>query len=107
MKMIAMIAALCAVGAAPQDKPGKEHEALKVFEGEWTFEGKFFMNPDQPATQMNGTESSKLVVGGFYLNSDVKATLLGQPFEGRWTMTYSAYKKKYQASWIDSMTPHV
>ena len=107
MKAIALLAALFV--AMPQDppKPGKEHEALKVFEGEWTFKGKFFMDPAQPPMEMNGSETSKMVLGGFYLNSDVKSTFAGAPFEGRWTLTYSAFTKKYQACWIDSMMPHV
>ena len=98
MKAIAMVVALFAVAAAPQQdqmpKPGKEHEALKVFEGEWTFQGKFFPDPNQPAVEMNGAETSKMVLGGFYLNSEVKSTFAGAPFEGRWTMTYSLFKKK-------------
>jgi uncharacterized protein DUF1579 len=108
MKIVALIA-LLAAPLAPQEpsKPGKEHEALKVFEGEWSFQGKFFMDPAQPPMEMNGAASSKLVLGGFYLNSDVKSTFGGAAFEGRWTMTFSAFKKKYQASWIDSMMPHV
>ena len=113
MKAIALVIALFAAGSTPlatgQDmpKPGKEHEALKVFEGDWTFTGKFFMDPAQPPMEMNGTETSKMVLGGFYLNSEVKSTFAGAPFEGRWTLTYSAFTKKYQACWIDSMMPHV
>jgi len=45
--------------------------------------------------------------GGFYLVSEVKATFMGAPFEGRWTMTYSMFKKKYQASWMDGLMPHL
>ena len=81
--------------------------AGEVFEGDWTFTGKFIMDPAQPPMEFNGTETSKMVLGGFYLNSDVKSTMFGAPFEGRWTLTYSAMKKKYQACWIDSMVPHV
>jgi len=109
MKAIAVIAALFAVGSVQQEmpKPGKEHEALKVFEGDWTFQGRFFMDPAQPPMEMNGTETSKMILGGWYLNSEVKSTFAGAPFEGRWTMTYTLFKKKYQATWIDSMMPHV
>ena len=87
-------------------KPGK-NTGLKVFRGDWTFQGKFFPDPTQPGVEMNGSETSKMVHGGFYLNSDVKSTFVGAPFEGRWTLTYSLYTKKYVACWIDSMMPHV
>jgi hypothetical protein len=111
MKTVIAIAVLCCA-AAPQDpgqmpKPGKEHEVLKQFEGEWTFEGKFYMEPGQPPVEMKGSETSKMVFGGWYLNSDVKSTFMGAPFEGRWTMTYSLFKKKYQAGWMDSIMPHL
>jgi hypothetical protein len=106
MKSIALFAALFVVAQEPP-KPGKEHEALKQFEGEWSFVGKFFMDPAQPPMEMNGTASSKMSLGGFTILSDVKSTFAGAQFEGRWTMTYSTFKKKYQASWIDSMMPHI
>jgi hypothetical protein len=105
MKAIALLTVLFLAQDMP--KPGKEHEALKVFEGEWTFQGKFFMDPAQPPMEMNGSETSKMILNGWYLNSEVKSTFAGAPFEGRWTMTYSVLKKKYQASWIDSMMGHV
>lgn len=105
MKLMIALFAVVAVQDAP--KPGKEHDALKPFVGEWTFAGKFQMDPAQPPMEFNGTETSKMVLGGFYLNSEVKSTFAGAPFEGRWTLTYSLFKKKYQASWIDSMVPHV
>lgn len=109
MKTLACLVALFAAAPVQQEmpKPGKEHEALKVFEGDWTFQGKFFMEADKPPMEMNGTETSKMILGGWYLNSEVKSTFSGAPFEGRWTMTYSVLKKKYQASWIDSMMAHV
>jgi len=109
MKTVLAIAVLMFAAAPQQEmpKPGKEHEALKVFEGEWSFEGKFTMEGDKPPMEMKGTETSKMGMGGWYLNSDVKSTFMGAPFEGRWTMTYSLFKKKYQASWIDSMMPNI
>ena len=106
MKLIALFAAALLVTQEPP-KPGKEHEALKPFVGDWTFTGKFYMDPAQAPMEFNGTETSKMVLGGFYLNSEVKSTFAGAPFEGRWTLTYSLFKKKYQATWIDSMVPHV
>ena len=107
MKTVLAIAVLLCSAQDQMPKPGKEHEALKVFEGDWTFTGKFYMDPAQPPMEMAGTETSKMVLGGFYLNSEVKSTFMGAPFDGRWTLTYSVFKKKYQACWIDSVMPHV
>ncbi|HVR86635.1 MAG TPA: DUF1579 domain-containing protein [Planctomycetota bacterium] len=109
MKMLALIAALSVAASVPQDagmpRPGKEHETLqKQFEGEWTFEAKFFMDPAQPQ-EMTGTDSAKMGYGGFWITSEIRGAMFGQPFEGRWTMTYDPLKKKYVGSWIDSMMP--
>jgi hypothetical protein len=54
MKAIALFAVALFAAQEPP-KPGREHEALKVFEGDWTFTGKFYMDPAQPPMEMNGT----------------------------------------------------
>lgn len=108
MKLVALIAGLVAVAAVPQDmpKPGKEHETIrKQFTGEWAFEAKFKMDPNAEATEMKGTDSAKMGYGGWWLTSEVRGEIFGQPFEGRWTMTYDTIKKKYVGSWIDGMMP--
>ena len=103
--------ALFFAAAAPQEpempKPGKEHDLLKHFVGEWDAAGKFTQDANGPAVEMKGTETSRIGLGGFFLLTDFKADFMGKPFEGRWTMTYSIFKKKYVASWTDSMLPHI
>src|SRR5262249_23613028 len=107
MKLVALIAVAIAA-SLPQDmpKPGKEHETLKKqFTGEWAYEAKFFMDPNQPPSEMKGTDTAKMGYGGWWLISDVRGEFVGAPFEGRWTMTFDTIKKKYVGNWIDSMMP--
>lgn len=111
MKLVPIVALLLAA-AAPQDppqmpKPGKEHELLKQFVGEWDAECSFAGDPNGAPMVMKGTQSSKMGLGGFWLLSEFKGEMFGQPFEGRSTMTFSLLKKKYVGTWIDSMMPHI
>jgi hypothetical protein len=107
MTKLALIAVFCVSAQdAGMPKPGKEHETLKKqFEGEWTYEAKFFMDPSQPPQEMKGTDSAKMGYGGWWLISDVRGEMFGQPFLGRWTMTFDMTKKKYVGNWIDSLMP--
>lgn len=109
MKFIALIAVAGLAVNVPQEgpKPGKEHELLKQFVGEWTAECKFWMDPAQPPMEMKGTETCTLGPGAFWVTSVFKGEMFGQPFEGRWTTGYSPLKKKYVGTWIDSMMPHL
>jgi hypothetical protein len=45
------------------------------------------------------------MVGGFWLITDFKSEMMGQPFQGHGTMGYDPGKKKYVSTWVDSMTP--
>jgi Protein of unknown function (DUF1579) len=109
MKLIAWIAVVGIAASVPQEgmpKPGKEHDTIKKqFEGEWTFAAKFYMDPSQPPQEMKGSDSAKMGYGGWWITSEVRGEMFGQPFLGRWTMTYDTNKKKYVGNWIDSMMP--
>ena len=103
------IALIAASSPREQDmpKPGKEHELLKQFEGEWNAAMKFIVDPGQPPMESKGTQVSKVELGGFWLTSVFKGEMLGQPFEGRSTMGYSPMKKKFVGTWVDNFMPHL
>jgi len=88
----------------PMPKPQKEHEFLKQFEGTWDSTTKFRMAADQPWMESKGTETNTLL-GGFWLLSESKGEMFGQPFRGVGTTGYDPYKKKYVSTWVDSMMP--
>jgi hypothetical protein len=85
-------------------KPGPEHEVLKQLAGEWDATVESFAAPGQPPMLAKGIETGTMV-GGFWLVSDFKSEVMGQPFLGRSTLGYDPAKKKYVSTWIDSMTP--
>ena len=82
--------------------PGKEHEWLKQFAGEWESVAEMVMEPGKPPVKSKGTESAKLL-GGFWLISEMKSECLGVPVTGQMTVGYDAQKKKYVGTWVCSM----
>jgi hypothetical protein len=83
-------------------KPGKEHELLKKFEGEWDLTAKFMMEPGKEPVPSKGKESCKLILGGLFLVTTHESELFGK-FSGHGVMGYDLQKKKYAGSWVDSL----
>ncbi len=115
MKFIQSVALLVAVAllsstavrAQEMPKPGPEHAKLKEMAGAWTAVVKCTFEPGKPAQESKGESTGKLDVGGFFLITEFKATILGMPFHGRGITGYDPFKKKYVGTWIDSMSPGI
>lgn len=91
--------------AAPaMPTPLPEHAVLKEEAGLWDATVESFMAPGQPPVLSKGTETG-IMVGDFWLVSEFKTDMMGQPFTGRGTLGYDPAKKKYVSTWVDSMTP--
>ena len=86
--------------------PEKEHEWLKQLVGEWDTEAEATMGPGQPPMKCKGTESTR-AVGGFWVISENKGTVMDQPMTGIMTLGYDPQKKKYVGTWVDSMINHL
>src|SRR5207244_285832 len=65
----------------PTFQPGKEHQLLKQFDGDWEFKSKCTM-PGQEPQEGQGTETSKLTYGGFWLECEDKGIMKGKDFSG-------------------------
>ena len=87
-------------------KAGPEHAWLKQFVGEWESENEAYMEPGKPPVKFTGTDSIK-PLGEFWILSEVKSTMMGTPFTGLMTIGYDTDKKKYAATWVDTMTGHL
>ena len=88
----------------PMPEATKEHAWLERFVGEWEGEAEITMAPDQPATTSKGTERIRQL-GEFWIISEGTGQMPGMGSMA-WLMTvgYDAEKRKYVATWIDSMT---
>ena len=111
--MIASLASLLvtfvAVRAADEQpkmpQPQKEHEWLKHLAGEWTLDINI-TEPNKDTVKSTGSESVRLL-GGFWAVAEVKASMMDMPFTGIQTLGFDTQKKKYVASWVDSMTDYL
>jgi len=80
-------------------KPGPEHEKFKAMVGEWDATVK------HAGGESKAKSTYKLDFGGFHLIQEFEGEMAGQKFTGRGQNAYCPLKKKYVATWIDSMSP--
>ena len=83
-------------------KPEKQHAWLEQLAGEWDTEMETSEGSGQ-TKKHKGTESARMI-GGFWLQCQVKADMGGTTFTGILTVGYDPAKKIYVGTWIDSMT---
>ena len=83
--------------------PGEMHKLLATVEGQWTTEGKMWMDPKSEPMITKGECTYKMILGGRYQESTFTGDFMGQPFEGRSLMAYDNFKKQFESTWIDNM----
>jgi hypothetical protein len=95
-------------------KLNENHKLLASLAGNWTYNIKFWMNPDPNAKpqESKGNASTKPLMGGRYFVMDVsgKMQMPGpdgkmkeMEFKGMGIDGYDNVKKKFVSSWIDNM----
>ena len=95
-------------------KLNENHKLLASLAGNWTYNIKFWMNPDPNAKpqESKGNASTKPLMGGRYFVMDVtgKMQMPGpdgkmkdMEFKGMGIDGYDNVKKKFISSWIDNM----
>lgn len=109
----AAAAPAAAAGAPSQDEmmkawiafatPGAPHKALEGLAGTWDVKSKVWMAPGAPPEETAGTAENRMILGGRYLEQRYEGTAMGQPFHGIGTTAFDNYKKKFVATWVDSM----
>jgi hypothetical protein len=84
--------------------PGPTQQMMAKSAGTWT--GTVTMwapdNATAPTTSTMETTNT-MILGGRYLQSSNKGTMMGQPFEGIAVMGYDNSKKVFVSSWVDNM----
>jgi hypothetical protein len=83
--------------------PGPLHEWMAKSEGDWTYEGKFWMDPAGEPTISSGTMTSEMLLGGRYLQQKHYGSMMGMPFEGINIVAYDNAKNLFISTWIDNM----
>ncbi|HZE97101.1 MAG TPA: DUF1579 domain-containing protein [Planctomycetota bacterium] len=101
--VIGLFSAASAQDKKETPKPGREHDLLKQFEGQWDAVAKG--SHDGKETQSRGAELVRVGYDGFWLVIDYSGDHDGKPFAGHGTMGYDPIKKKYLLTWIDNIAP--
>jgi len=83
--------------------PGKEHDALKPLQGNWSTVTKFWMEPGGQPQESAGVIARKWIHDNRYLTEDVTGNAGGMPFAGFGIMGYDKNGKTYQSVWTDNM----
>ena len=84
--------------------PGPEHQKLAKLAGKWKLQFTSWMAPGAPPQKSDGTAEFKTVLGGRYVQQEVKGDMGGQPFEGMGIMGFDNVTKERFATWTDSMS---
>ncbi len=82
---------------------GPEHALLAKRVGTWDYTITMWMAPDAPPSESAGTCESTLILGGRFIKDSVTGNFHGQEFLGIGIAGYDNIKKKYVATWLDSM----
>jgi Protein of unknown function (DUF1579) len=83
--------------------PGPTQQMIAKSAGTWT--GTVTMWTPENATPTTSTmeATNTMILGGRYLQSSNKGTMMGQPFEGIGVTGYDNSKKVFVSSWVDNM----
>ena len=84
--------------------PGPEHQRLAKMAGKWKLQVTSWMAPGGPPMKSEGTAEFTSVLGGRYLQQEVKGDMGVQPFEGLGIEGYDNVTKENFGTWTDSMS---
>ena len=103
--LLVLIVRVRAADEFKMPEPQKEHEWLKQLAGEWDLDVSM-QEPGKDVTKAKGSESARLI-GPFWIQTEVKVVMADMPMTGALTIGYDTQKKKYTATWIDSMSDYL
>ncbi|MEW6055481.1 MAG: DUF1579 domain-containing protein [Bdellovibrionota bacterium] len=83
--------------------PGANHKVLEPIAGKWKYTSKFWEAPESKPQESGGTSTMKMILGGRFLQHDIKGKAMGMPFQGLGFTGYDNIKGTYESIWLDSM----
>ncbi len=84
--------------------PGPAHKELTSAVGTWKVATKMYQAPGAPPEESTATSEITSWWGGRYVVEKFEGTWAGTPFSGFSVNAYDNLKKKYIATWMDSMS---
>lgn len=87
--------------------PTENHKVLNQFAGNYKFTVKHWMTANSKPEESKGTSKGKWILGGRFVQQDVKGKAMGKDFNGMSLMGYDSLRGEYQSMWIDTMSNHM
>jgi len=84
--------------------PGPHHAVLNAVVGEFDAKGAFWMDPSAPPVTSGGHSANVWVLGGRYIQMKYEGDFMEQQFTGIGYLGYDNMTKRYQSTWMDSMS---
>jgi hypothetical protein len=86
--------------------PGKNHELLKKYVGDWDIETRTWAKPGDQPMMSKGTQKNQLIFDGRYIMCQFEGMMMGQKFMGMEIIGYDLFQNKYVTFWIDTMSTY-
>lgn len=80
--------------------PGPVHQAFAKMSGNWKAAITQFMGDQEMKAE--GSATFEMILGGRYMKSTFKGTMMGMPFEGNGIDAFDNATKEYVSIWIDT-----
>src|SRR5262245_47947504 len=88
-------------------EPQKEHQWLQQLVGEWRYDAEATMEPGQPPSKFEGSESVRSL-GGLWILAEGQGEMPGcGPATTMLTLGYDPQKQRYVGTWIGSIMTHL
>lgn len=84
--------------------PDEHHKALEPLVGKWDVAVRSWMSPDAPVTESRGASESRWILGGRFVQEDMKGDMGGAPYNGLAFLGYDRIRKEYLSVWMDDMS---
>jgi Protein of unknown function (DUF1579) len=84
--------------------PGEPHKLLANLEGSWSTKTIGYLEGKPVHGESLGTSEKMLILGGHYLREEYNGEMMGAPYSGISILGYNNQTKKFESTWIDSMS---
>jgi hypothetical protein len=87
--------------------PGPVHQKMAKLAGKWKLQVTSWMAPGAPPQKSEGSAEFKTILGGRYLQQEVRSSFGDQPFEGMGIEGFDNVTKERFGTWFDNMSTGV
>ena len=83
--------------------PGAPHRMLAEMAGSWSVKSRWWMDPNEPPMESEGSSEQKMILDGRFLHQEFSGDMMGSPFAGIGFTGYNNHTEKFVSTWMDIM----